>query len=645
MLQHDSASVEYMHASKEELEGYMHASKVNVSEFVSVKLFGRRNYDLWKAQMLSLLDHQMIRDIVENREILLKSKSEDVAKKYDILVKGWIYRSLNGQVLRHFDYVGDAQSIRIKLKDEYCFSGYPTVGIQQVRAEDYDYDFDYGGHRGKLREATREGNWWRAQSILKKHRFKVTIKINNVDETMLHLAVGEGKNYFVQKLLNSIQNEELLEEKNNKGHTALHIAALVGNKYAAKLLVKKRDNLFTFAYLFEAAKAAAELLPTYRDSFEEFIIRLIYRKEYALAYKLYELHLMSTKLPTDKVLMEITRNFLSVGIGEELFYPSWENACQNIVERSSLLFYSFIYLYARAESTFCPSSYTLSTISVDSSLHFGASFTLVYVLFPPVEGFSNCSGAYEEYRAEKEGIRRSSFFFYVVLLAPSHKLSCTTGAALQLQRELQWREEVEKFMERIQHTELNIDNLTPGEVFTKEHRMLLRDGENWLKATASSCIITAALIVTIVFAAAITVPGGSNQETGKPLFRNQIAFNVFAISDAISLFSAATSLLVFLSIFLNARFAEKDFLLSLPRRLLIALGLLFLSATSMISAFSAILFLVFCDQRPWMLAPIGICTCMPIAAIVTLQFPLVVELYRSTYSSKFGKQKLHYSQF
>ncbi|GJV46403.1 ABC transporter B family member 1 [Tanacetum coccineum] len=43
--------------------------------------------------------------------------------------------------------------------------------------------------------------------------------------------------------------------------------------------------------------------------------------------------------------------------------------------------------------------------------------------------------------------------------------------------------------------------------------------------------------------ATITVPGGSNQETGIPLFRNQIAFNAFAISDAISLFSAATLLL------------------------------------------------------------------------------------------------------
>ncbi|GJT93090.1 ankyrin repeat-containing protein [Tanacetum coccineum] len=226
---------------------------------------------------------------------------------------------------------------------------------------------------GKLRDATREGNWWRAQSILRRYRIEMTTRINNVGETMLHLAVGEGNNYFVQRLLNSIQNEEVLEEKNNNGQTALHTAALFGNKYAAELLVQKRDSLLyvkdnlgevplviaysnnhisTFAYFLEVTKTAGDLLPTYQDSFEEFIIRLIYRKEYVLAYKLYKLHLKSTEKPTDKVLMEITRNFPSdFGTGEALIYPSWENACQNIVKRSSLLFYSFDYLCARAEST------------------------------------------------------------------------------------------------------------------------------------------------------------------------------------------------------------------------------------------------------------------------------------------------------
>ena len=178
--------------------------------------------------------------------------------------------------------------------------------------------------------------------------------------------------------------------------------------------------------------------------------------------------------------------------------------------------------------------------------------------------------------------------------------------------------------------EMNADMETPDMVFTREHKDLMKDGEKWMKTTAESCSITAALITTIVFAAAITVPGGSNQETGIPLFRNEIAFTIFAVSDAISLFASSTALLVFLSI-LTARFSEQDFLVSLPRRLMIGLCVLFISTSAMMVAFSSILFLVFCDQRAWMMGPIGGLACVPIAVVVTLQFPLVVDLYLSTY--------------
>nr|GFB60854.1 ankyrin repeat-containing domain, PGG domain protein [Tanacetum cinerariifolium] len=107
----------------------------------------------------------------------------------------------------------------------------------------------------------------------------------------------------------------------------------------------------------------------------------------------------------------------------------------------------------------------------------------------------------------------------------------------------------------------------------------------------------------IVFAAAITVPGGNNQ-SGIPVFTNNIAFTVFAISDAISLFTAVTSLLMFLSI-LTARFAEQDFLIKLPTKLIIGLTMLFLSTTAMIIAFGATLFLVFGEANLLMLIPIG----------------------------------------
>nr|GEV90272.1 ankyrin repeat-containing protein [Tanacetum cinerariifolium] len=113
-------------ASKQGLEEYMHASNVNVSNFVSVKLSGQSNYPIWKAQMLSLLDHLMIRDIVENRENWFKSTSEDFVKKYDILLKGWILGSLDEEVLVLFDYSACAHCTWLTLEDEYCYRGYPT---------------------------------------------------------------------------------------------------------------------------------------------------------------------------------------------------------------------------------------------------------------------------------------------------------------------------------------------------------------------------------------------------------------------------------------------------------------------------------------------------------------------------------------
>ncbi|KAL7591720.1 hypothetical protein Lser_V15G32866 [Lactuca serriola] len=222
-------------------------------------------------------------------------------------------------------------------------------------------------------------------------------------------------------------------------------------------------------------------------------------------------------------------------------------------------------------------------------------------------------------------------------LAPNDKLNRISGAALQIQRELQWFKEVEGFVCPLNIIQKNSFNETPQMVFTREHKDLVIEGEKWMKSTAESYTITAALITTIVFAAAITVPGG-NKDTGIPTFINNNAFKIFAISDAISLFTSATSLLMFLSI-LTARFAEQDFLFMLPTKLIIGLATLFISTTAMISAFGATLYLVFGRSSSMILIPIAVLTCLPITSFVTLQFPLVVDLMSATYGrSIFRKQ-------
>ncbi|GFY98516.1 ankyrin repeat family protein [Actinidia rufa] len=127
----------------------------------------------------------------------------------------------------------------------------------------------------------------------------------------------------------------------------------------------------------------------------------------------------------------------------------------------------------------------------------------------------------------------------------------------------------------------------------KNTKKLVEDGEKWMKDTANSCTIAAALIATIAFAAAITVPGGNNTN-GLPMFSKEKAFIIFAISDAISLFTSTTSLLMFLSI-LTSRYAEGDFLYALPKRLIIGLVALFLSITTMMVAFSSTLSILCSD--------------------------------------------------
>ncbi|KAJ0745298.1 putative PGG domain-containing protein [Helianthus annuus] len=223
-------------------------------------------------------------------------------------------------------------------------------------------------------------------------------------------------------------------------------------------------------------------------------------------------------------------------------------------------------------------------------------------------------------------------------LAPTNKLNKVTGAALQMQRELQWFKEVEKLVRPKDREAKNKKQETPCMVFEKEHKDLRQRGEDWMKKTADSYTITAALIITIVFAAAITVPGGNNGETGKVNFETKPSFIIFALADAISLFTSTTSLLLFLSI-LTARYAYDDFLYKLPKRLILGLVMLFMSVTTMLIAFSATLYIMFGEEKSWILIPIATITCLPIASFVTLQLPLLADLISSTYGHGiFGKR-------
>ncbi|XLT10163.1 hypothetical protein HN51_055956 [Arachis hypogaea] len=216
------------------------------------------------------------------------------------------------------------------------------------------------------------------------------------------------------------------------------------------------------------------------------------------------------------------------------------------------------------------------------------------------------------------------------MLAPPIQLSPIPGALLQMQRELQWFKEVESITTPMIRERLNDNNLTPRALFTEQHTNLVKEGEKWTKETASSCGVVAALVATITFAAAFTVPGGNDQSKGYPIFLHKKLFLLFIISDAVSLFSSTTSLLMFLGL-LTSRYAEDDFLNSLPTKLMIGLSTMFISLATMMAAFCASLFLML-QNRSWIVIPVTLLASVPVTLYIWLQFPLLVLIFKSTYA-------------
>ncbi|KAJ8769213.1 hypothetical protein K2173_000988 [Erythroxylum novogranatense] len=224
-------------------------------------------------------------------------------------------------------------------------------------------------------------------------------------------------------------------------------------------------------------------------------------------------------------------------------------------------------------------------------------------------------------------------------LAPSTQLDRVSGAALQMQRELQWYKEVEKVVQPKYREMVNVKGKTPRTLFTESHKKLVEEGEKWMKDTANSSTVVAALIATIMFSALFTVPGGYDQFTGTPLYVERNSFMIFVVSDAMSLFASASSLLMFLGI-LTSRYSEEDFLMSLPTKLIIGLSTLFFSIATMMVTFGVTLVLTLHERLSWVSAPIILLASLPVTLFALLQFPLLIEIFFSTYGpGMFDKPK------
>ncbi|KAK4259061.1 hypothetical protein QN277_005435 [Acacia crassicarpa] len=202
--------------------------------------------------------------------------------------------------------------------------------------------------------------------------------------------------------------------------------------------------------------------------------------------------------------------------------------------------------------------------------------------------------------------------------------SSQPGAAFELQEELKWYKRVEK--EVPSHLHLHCDNraLTAKDVLEIEHHDMLEKAREWIKQTAESCSTVAVLVATVVFAAAYTIPGGS--EGGTPVFLRSPVFIFFTVMDIVALAFSLSSVVMFLSI-LTSPFELWDFHKSLPQKLNLGFAFLFLALTTTILAFCAtILLTIRLPWKNWTSTLVYSASFFPVAIFGLIEFPLYKKI-------------------
>ncbi|KAM3742106.1 hypothetical protein ACB098_07G045800 [Castanea mollissima] len=449
-------------------------------------------------------------------------------------------------------------------------------------------------------------------------------------------------------MLNRTKNSRLLYIRNSEYRTPLHIAAKLGSREMTLYLYSKTELRF---------------LST--DERMEILMATITNDMYDMALKILEEDrtlATSKDAKTIAALRELAKKPFAIGSNSQL--SLWKrrfNFCIRDKTNTQALVQEMINRISIAIKQFPGNRFSnifLRTPLFDAAEFGNAEFLIILIrTYPDMIWTTNIfhqslfhiavinrqesvfkltheMGAMKEIILTYVDTYKQNILHLAGKLAPKARLNLVPGAALRMQRELLWFKEVERIVPPSYPKMRDNENRTPWDLFTEEHKELRREGEKWMKDTVNFYIVVATLITGVVFAATFTVPGGSNQDTGIPIFSKSIWFRVLLISDAIALVFSSTSILMFLSI-LTSCFTEMDFLVSLPTKLELGVTALFFSIAGMLVAFSATCCLVFKSEMASTPIVIFASASVPIILFVRLHYQFWVDIIRSTFSSRF----------
>ncbi|KAA0055403.1 ankyrin repeat-containing protein [Cucumis melo var. makuwa] len=440
----------------------------------------------------------------------------------------------------------------------------------------------------KLHQAALKGDWEAANDIFKKDTSWITKKITIRENTALHIAAAAKHISFVEKLVKLYSSNDFdLAIKNRDGRPALAYAAISGIVRIAETIVdndhKLRDpvddahlkylpllsSVFyklkdMASYLFsqtnfDALQTTQQLnllLATVDSDYYDIALDILKKKPELAKERVEEngetaLHLLARKPnaigSSNKLCFwkkyinsrfnRIYRTAVMQTLAHQVVERLWNFVVENlstfelhklILTPSNLLLdaasvgnveFLIILIRSYPDLLWMASKDNKTIFHVAVENRQGNVFSLIHEI-----------GGVKNYLGNGYNEKNDCNILHLAgkLASPYHLNKVVSGKALQMQYELRWFKEVEKIVIP-SHYEMKMknehgDRLTPRELFTKEHKHLRREGEEWMKNTANSCMLVAALIATVVFAAAFTVPGGNEDKDGIPIFqKNQLA--------------------------------------------------------------------------------------------------------------------------
>ncbi|RZC51452.1 hypothetical protein C5167_019874 [Papaver somniferum] len=441
-----------------------------------------------------------------------------------------------------------------------------------------------------LYRAALKGDWNTARDLIKDDPSGKTAVVAVHNATALHVAAAEGHWLFVEELIKELEPEALEFMTDMSGRTALHCAA---NTKTARVLVNRNPKLtqikctsIEVVPLMYAAMAASpsneqksmvqylsevttddHSNPFSGDTAGALIFNITSAGFYDIALALIERYpnlaldhaVGACALAAIAGIPEASLNGIMMVDHLHAKRGDMENPPQSLTCRSigptvpgiervcnmKLMHKQYLSLVKCIFTKLAQANpLGVSMHPVDGKSHLG------FAIDQRCENVYNMLVSGNKSRMHAWTCRKDSsantILHFAAKLAPPHKLISISGAALKMQRELQWFKEVERITPEMTKDSTNNDGKTARVLFTKQHADLLEKGEKWMKDTATSCMLVATLIATVVFAAPFTAPGGSisdinSKDNGIPIFLRKNSFMVFAIADSLALFSSLTS--------------------------------------------------------------------------------------------------------